>query len=82
MEVIDGKEGFDFDGTYTKIERHKRIEYTMDDGRKVRVSFVKQVDGYKVIENFDPESTNSIAVQRAGWQTIIDNFKKYVESHI
>jgi hypothetical protein len=27
---------------------------------------------------FDSEPTNSIEQQRAGWQSILDNFKRYV----
>lgn len=37
-------------------------------------------DGTKVIETFVAESENPIEMQRAGWQSILDNFKRHVES--
>jgi hypothetical protein len=33
-----------------------------------------------VVETFEAESENSVELQRQGWQAILDNFKKYVES--
>ena len=38
-EAKNGRSGFDFTGTYDTVSLHERIEYTMDDGRKVRVTF-------------------------------------------
>lgn len=80
MESKDGKEGFDFEGTYTRVDEYKRVEYALDDGRLVKVEFTKQEDGCKIVESFEPENENSIEVQRNGWQAILDNFKKYVEN--
>ncbi len=81
MESKDGTEGFDFGGTYTNVEEYKQIEYTMDDGRKVNITFVEQEDSYKIIEAFEPENENPIEMQRQGWQSVLDNFKGYVESN-
>src|SRR5688500_14825780 len=39
MEAKDKSVGFDFGGTYTKVEEHKQIDYTMDDGRTVSIAF-------------------------------------------
>jgi hypothetical protein len=33
-------------------------------------------------EQFEPENQNSIELQEAGWQSILDNFKNYVEKDI
>lgn len=79
MESADGKQGFDFTGTYTEVEENSRIEYAMDDGRKVKVYFENYPEGVKVSETFDPENVNPLEMQRAGWQAILDNFKKCVE---
>ena len=35
----------------------------------------------RIVETFDPEQQNPIEMQRGGWQSILDNFKKYVESN-
>jgi len=81
MEAKDGSFGFDFGGEYTNVEEHKTIEYTMGDGRKVRIDFTPQGNATKVVETFDAEITNSIEMQRGGWQAILDNFKKYTETN-
>lgn len=31
-------------------------------------------------ERFEPESVNSPELQRQGWQAILDNYKRHVES--
>lgn len=86
MQAKDGSAGFDFSGTYTAVEEQRLIEYTMDrmegtddEGRKVRIEFEETPDGVRVIETFDPENTYPKDMQRAGWQAILDNFKKYTE---
>lgn len=33
----------------------------------------------KVTEVFEPETVNSADMQKQGWQSILDNFKKYTE---
>lgn len=80
MEAKDGSFGFDLKGNYTNVIPSILIESTLEDNRKVKVSF-DTVDGkVYLIQSFEPESINSHELQRAGWQAILDNFKKYVES--
>lgn len=79
MEAKDGSFGFDFAGTYTKVEPHKLIEYTMGD-RGASVAFEPKGDATNVAVTFDAEEQNSIEMQRGGWQAILDNFKKHVEA--
>jgi len=81
MEAKDKSMGFDFTGVYTKISKHKLIEYTLDDDRKVSINFSKADNWTEVTESFEAETTNSNELQRAGWQAILDNFKKYTETH-
>jgi uncharacterized protein YndB with AHSA1/START domain len=81
MEAKDGSAGFDFGGKYTKIVEHKQIDYTMDDGRKVTITFDSHGGHTHITETFDPESENPSEMQRQGWQAILDNFKAHAESH-
>ncbi|MES2811041.1 MAG: SRPBCC domain-containing protein [Bacteroidota bacterium] len=80
MASKDGSISFDFTGTYTEIIPHKRIVYSIDgDGRKVIAKF-QVLDGKTIVtEIFEPESQNPIELQRGGWQSILNNFKKYTE---
>jgi uncharacterized protein YndB with AHSA1/START domain len=81
MEARDGSFGFDFGGVYDEIKRNELIAYTIDDKRRVKVTFTKNNDvETKVVETFEAESTNPIEMQRSGWQAILDSFKKYVEA--
>ena len=80
MEAKDGSFGFDFWGTYTKIEQYSLIEYVIGDGRPVSIQFVQGSDGVKVVETFDAEDENSAEQQKQGWQCILNRFAKHVES--
>src|SRR5258705_9748615 len=77
MEAKDGSFGFDFGGIYDAVRKNEYIEYTMGDGRKVKVTFSPQASQTKVVESFEAEGTNPIEMQRGGWQAILDNFKRY-----
>ena len=80
MEARDGSEGFDFEGTYTRIVPRSTIEYQMSDGREVKVEFVERGDGVLVKETFDTENENPAELQRQGWQAILDSFGRHVEA--
>lgn len=42
MEATDRSEGFDFEGTSTRVVPHRTIEYRMSDGWEVKVEFVER----------------------------------------
>src|SRR6266498_2810320 len=79
MEAKDGSTGFDFGGVYDVVKFLEYIEYSIDDGRKVKVRFTPGGNITKVVENFEAENTHSVEMQKGGWQAILDNFKKYTE---
>ena len=85
MAAKDGSMSFDLTGTYTNVKPMEIIEYIMDKssgeevGRNVSISFESIGETTKVTETFDPEHENPEEMQRAGWQAILENFKKYVE---
>lgn len=79
MAAKDNSMSFDFEGIYTNIIEFKLIEYVIMDGRKVSISFTDTPNGIEIIESFEPETMNPEELQRQGWQSIIDNFKKYAE---
>jgi uncharacterized protein YndB with AHSA1/START domain len=82
MEAKDGSFGFDFSGVYDDVRINEGISYTLDDGRKVNITFISQENETKIIETFDSENMNPIELQEKGWQAILDNFKKYTESDL
>ena len=77
MEAKDGSAGFDFAGTYTKVVPHQILEYRFGD-RDAIVEFVQEKDAVRVRVSFDPETENSLELQRTGWQAILDNFARHV----
>lgn len=80
MAAKDGSFSFDFGGTYTTLQDNELIEYTMDDGRTVSISFRALDGGTEVVEIFEAEDDNPEEMQRDGWQAILNNFKRYAES--
>lgn len=81
MAAKDGSFSFDFYGKYTNVEKPKLIEYRIWDWRMVSVMFEEESTGStKVTERFEAEKENPPAMQQAWWQTILDNFKKHVET--
>lgn len=81
MAARDGSMSFDFGGTYTTVNENELIEYTLGDGRKVKIIFEADGDRTKITETFDPENQNPLEMQKGGWQAILDNFKKHTEEN-
>ncbi len=81
MEAKDGSFGFDFEAVYDQIVPGEKFQYTMPDGRLVNVEFEKNGNSTNVKVLFDAESVNSLELQKGGWQTILDNYKKYAEKN-
>lgn len=81
MEAKDRSFGFDFGGVYDEVRLHEYIAYTIGDGRKVNITFSGNGNETSVTETFEPENQNPLDMQQAGWQAILDNFKKYVEAN-
>jgi len=81
MAAKDGSVSFDFGGVYTNVQHNKLIEYTIGDGRKVKISFSGNGNETKVTETFEAEGENPEEMQRGGWQAILDSFKNYTEAN-
>ena len=79
MEARDGSMGFDFAGTYTRVDPQRLIEANFGD-RTMRVEFTEETGGVRVRETFDAEDEHSEEMQRQGWQAILDRFARHVES--
>ena len=79
MEAKDGSFGFDFAGIYTKLIPNELLEFTFGD-RVAKVEFLNGENGVMVRETFDAETEHPIEMQRQGWQAILNNFAKHVES--
>lgn len=79
MEAKDGSFGFDFEAIYDEVIDQKKIAYSLDDGRKVIITFEEQGGKTAVTTVFDPEETNPVEMQRGGWQAILNNYKAYAE---
>lgn len=81
MEAKDGSFGFDFEAVYDEIVPGESFVYTMTDGRQVAVSLESQGQQTEITVTFEAETQHSLDMQQSGWQAILNNFKKYVESH-
>lgn len=81
MEAKDGSFGFDFEAVYDDVIEHEKIAYKLNDGREVETLFENLDDKIKITTTFDAETQNPVEMQKTGWQAILDNFKKYVETN-
>ena len=80
MELKDGSNGFDYICFYEEIVTKRKISHTGSDNRKTTVLFLPIKNGVKLIETFEPESKTPLDIQQAFCQSILDNFKAYVEN--
>jgi uncharacterized protein YndB with AHSA1/START domain len=81
MEAKFGEIGFDFGGTYTEVNLQEGFTYKLADEREVKVTFTEIGEHSQVQVIFDAETENSIALQKQGWQTILNQYKKYTEAN-
>ncbi|KQB40585.1 SRPBCC domain-containing protein [Flavobacterium aquidurense] len=79
MAKKEGSLSFNFEGEYTKVENLSLIEYKLIDNRVGRVHFEKNESQVKITETFEPVKEDSESMQQQWCQTVVDNFKKYVE---
>ena len=78
MAAKDGSMEFDLEGTYDEVTPYEHIAYTFINGRKVSVDFAPQDDLTAVKVTFDPEGEHPRELQQEGWQSILDNYRRYV----
>ena len=78
MAAKDGSMSFDLEGTYDEVDAPSHIAYTLENGREVTVNF-SETGGETTVEvSFDPEASEPMQQQRDGWQSILNNFQRYV----
>ena len=80
MEAKDGSFGFDLEATCDSIEPRKSFTYTMADGRPVQLVMRENGNSTEVTLTFEAENQNPVELQRDGWQAILNNYMKYIES--
>ncbi len=81
MEAKDGSFGFDFEAIYDEVQAPHKMTYSLEDGRKVDLTFKETENGTDVTIIFDAETENPIEMQKGGWQAILNNFRNYVEAN-
>lgn len=82
MEAKDGSFGFDFSGVFDEVKPNEYLEYTLGDGRKVKITFTAKGNQTHISETFEAEDINPPELQKQGWQAILDNFKNFTEAMV
>ena len=80
MELKDGSDGFDYVCIYDDVVVNEKISHTTSDNRKTTVLFFVIDNGVKLTETFDPENKTPLDIQQGFCQSILNNFKTYVEN--
>lgn len=78
MAKKDGSENFDFGGIYTEIIPHQSIAYTLDDGRKTKITLTGS-NPVTLTEIFEPVAHLDLAMQQDFCQTGLNQLKAYAE---
>jgi uncharacterized protein YndB with AHSA1/START domain len=65
---------------YTEIQPGENFAYQFGD-RTATVNFTENNGNTELTISFDPETENSVELQRNGWQAILNNFKYYTENY-
>ncbi|MBI5370846.1 MAG: SRPBCC domain-containing protein [Sphingobacteriales bacterium] len=81
MAAKDGSFSFDFGGTYREVVPEQKLSIILDDERKWDVLFAANGNQTHVLETFEAEDENPVELQRGGWQSILNSFKQYAETH-
>jgi uncharacterized protein YndB with AHSA1/START domain len=81
MGLKDGGFSFDFTGTYDEIIPHGLIAYTLNDKRVAAITFTGS-NPVHITEDFEPNSTDDIEMQRGFCTAVLHSFKKYAESNL
>lgn len=81
MEAKDGSMGFDFCGSYLSVKHAQQITAKLDDGRHLEINFQNMAGETTVSQSFDPDDSIAPEQQQAGWQAILENFRKYTENN-
>ena len=80
MEAKDGRFGFDFEAIYDEVKENEKIVYHLEDGRSVDITFEETGGSILIKIVFDAENENPVDMQKAGWQAILDNYKKHAQA--
>ena len=80
MEAKDGSFGFEFAAIFTEVVPNEKLALRLEDNRSWEITFKDEGGAVHIIEDFEAESQNSDERQIEGWQSILDNYKRYVES--
>jgi len=80
MAARDGSMAFDFAGTFETVTPCSRLDLRLGDGREVHITFEAEGGGTRVTEAFETDGEAPRELQQAGWQAILDNFKRVAES--
>jgi uncharacterized protein YndB with AHSA1/START domain len=81
MEAKDGSFGFNLIGTHQKVVPLEQIDTLLGDGRSLQTVFEALSNTQtKVTQHFEAETQNPAEMQQAGWQAILENYKKHTES--
>lgn len=80
MAARDGSFSFDFGGRYEEIRDKEYIHATLGDGRMWKTWFRPENGFVRITEKFEAENMNPLEMQQGGWQSILNNYKKYTET--
>ena len=69
---------YDYEGTFTKLEKPHHIEYKLDDGNLVRIR-LSEKDGVTLVEEtYESDSARDLEFKAKGKELILNNLVNYL----
>ena len=59
----------------------ERFTYKLADEREASIQFIEKEECTQLVVIFDAETENPVELQQQGWQTILNQYKKYTEAN-
>lgn len=82
MESKKENRSFDYKGVYDEVVPNELLAQTLDDGRTTKLTYKALEGETEIIETFEPDSNEPIAMQREFCKSVLDSFKVYVEGNL
>lgn len=78
FEDPTGKNSFDYEGSFSRIEAPGLFEQKLGDDRTILTRITEIPGGSEIIQEFDADDVFSREAQAQGWLAILDHLEKYL----
>lgn len=78
FEDPTGKNSFDYEGVFSRVETPSLFEQQLGDDRVVLTQIKEVPGGCEIVQEFDADDVYPLEYQAKGWLAILDNLERYL----